>query len=179
MSTDVCLMQQPSPSLSVECSRTNQCSDDTVKCDMKLSGLFYITWIHTFNLKAFINPSYAPSSEPDSRQTMSRGKMFWSEATHLALSCRWTAGGSCRARRSTGRSRARSSPHSLLQSWSSYLAGSASSSHIAEGEDKVKTYFIKNSRSLFWPNSVQHVAFKHIIISLILDIQYIITCTWR
>lgn len=143
MSTDVCLMQQPSPSLSVECSRTNQCSDDTVKCDMKLSGLFYITWIHTFNLKAFINPSYAPSSEPDSRQTMSRGKMFWSEATHLALSCRWTAGGSCRARRSTGRSRARSSPRSLLQSWSSYQAGSASSSHIAEGEDKVEAYFIK------------------------------------
>lgn len=115
---------------------------------MKLSCLFYITWIHTFNLKAFINPSYAPSSEPDSRQTMSRGKMFWSEATHLALSCRWTAGGSCRARRSTGRSRARSSPRSLLQSWSSYLAGSASSSHIAEGEDKVEAYFIKNSRLL-------------------------------
>lgn len=82
------------------------------------------------------------------RQTMSRGNMFWSEATHLVLSCRWTAGGSCRARRSTGRSRARSSPRSLLQSWSSYLAGSASSSHIAEEQDKVKTYFIKNSRLL-------------------------------
>ena len=109
---------------------------------------FLVTWIHTFILNALINPSYAPSSAPDSRQTVSRGKMFWSEVTHLALSCRWTAGGSCRARRSTGRSRARSSPHSLLQSWSSCLAGSASSSHIAEEEDKVETYLIKNGRSL-------------------------------
>lgn len=77
VSTDVCLMQQPSPSPSVECLRTNQCSDDTVKCDMKLSGLFfYVTWIHTFILKALINPSYAPSWAID-RQ--------WAEETCFGL----------------------------------------------------------------------------------------------
>lgn len=61
------LVQQPSPSPSVQCS---------VTCNMKLSGLFYITWIHTFNLKALINPSYAPSSAID-RQ--------WAEVTCFGL----------------------------------------------------------------------------------------------
>lgn len=61
----MCLGQQPSPSPGVECSRTNQCSDETVTCDMKLFGLFCITWIPTFILKALINSSYAPSSAID------------------------------------------------------------------------------------------------------------------
>lgn len=59
-------------------------------------------------------------------------------AAHLGLSCRWTAGGSCRGRHSTGRSHARSWPHSPPRSWSSCPAGWVSSFHIAGKEEKAQ-----------------------------------------
>lgn len=56
---------------------------------------------------------------------------FSSPRSHLFLSCRRRAGCSCRARRSTCRSRARSSPRSPLHRQRSCPAGFDASSHIA------------------------------------------------